>query len=82
MSGLYGGVVNEVSKFMDAAAGSLIQAEAMSLQDALLGAGLIGLSQPDINRWARMYSKIGEYEDDYVERLKEIKEKEIKKVRD
>ncbi len=81
IGGLYGGVVNEAYKFMDAAAGSFIKAEAMSLQDALLGAGLIGLSQPDINRWARMYSKVNEYEEEFAEKLQEIKEKEVKKAK-
>ena len=73
--GVYGGVMKDAAKFIDTASSSVIKGEAMSLADVFLGTGIVGLSQPDLNRIARMYSKKAEYEAEYKEKIDAIKSK-------
>jgi len=70
--GVYGGVMKDAAKFVDSASSALLKAEPLSMADIFLGTGLVGLSQPELNKIARLYAKKEEHEQEYKEKIEEI----------
>jgi hypothetical protein len=73
--GVYGGVMKDAAKFVDSASSALLKAEPLSMADVFLGTGLVGLSQPELNKIARLYAKKEEYEAEYKEKIEELSKK-------
>lgn len=81
-NGLYGGTFSDAEKFLSSVAGAALTAESITMDDVMMGAGLIGITQPDINRIVRMYSKMAEHEKDYVEKIQKLQDEKKKKTRE
>jgi len=71
--GLYGGVAEDAARALSAASSSLIKVEAPQLSEVFGGLGVIGLNQPDFNKFIRLYSKREKYEKELEENIKKIK---------
>jgi stress response protein YsnF len=81
--GVYGGVLKDAYKFTESAAKAVrnLDITSIPISDVFLGTGLLGLSQPEVNKIARMYNKRATYEQEFKDKIKEIEEKKQNKLR-
>ena len=81
--GVYGGVLKDAYKFTESAAKAVrnLDITSIPISDVFLGTGLLGLSQPEVNKIARMYSKRATYEQEFKDKVKEIETKKQNKLR-
>ena len=81
--GVYGGVLKDAYKFTESAAKAVrnLDITSIPISDVFLGTGLLGLSQPEVNKIARMYGKRATYEQEFKDKIKEIETKKQNKLR-